>query len=80
MKVVFYGSLIHHLADTLLAKVKAPWTASRFLESDAREDLARALVEADVLISLVWNGSFRRAEGKAHPRRDAGCVVRLPAP
>ena len=42
MKVVFYGSLIHHLTDTLLAKVKTPWTAARFLESDAREDLARS--------------------------------------
>ena len=58
MKVVFYGSLIHHLTDTLLAKVKTPWTAARFLEKDPRQDLARALAEADVLVSLVWNKSF----------------------
>lgn len=61
MNVVFYGSLIHHLTDTLLAKVTTPWKATRFLEQDAREDFARALAEADVLISLVWNKSFPRA-------------------
>lgn len=58
MHVVFYGSLIHHLPDTLLAKVKTPWTTARFLEKDPREDFARALAEADVLISLEWNKSF----------------------
>lgn len=58
MKVVFYGSLIHHLPETLLAKVKTPWTAERFLETDPRESLARALADADVLISLVWNAAF----------------------
>lgn len=58
MKVVFYGSLIHHLTDTLLAKVKTPWTTSRFLESDPQEDLARALGEADVFISMHWNRSL----------------------
>lgn len=58
MNVVFYGSLIHHLPPTLLAKVTTPWEAQRFLESDAKEDLARALERADVLISLVWNASF----------------------
>jgi phosphoglycerate dehydrogenase-like enzyme len=58
MKVVFYGSLIHHLPDTLLAKVTTPWTTARFLESDAREAFARALADADVLISLAWNASF----------------------
>ncbi len=58
MKVVFYGSLIHHLTDTLLSKVTTPCTTSRFLESDAREDLARALAEADVFISMHWNRSF----------------------
>ena len=61
MKVVFYGSLIHHLTDTLLAKVKTPWSTSRFLESDPREGLARALAEADVLISLAWNKTFPAA-------------------
>jgi len=61
MKVVLYGSLIHHLTDTLLAKVKTPWTATRFLEKDPKEDLARALAEADVLVSLVWNKSFPAA-------------------
>jgi phosphoglycerate dehydrogenase-like enzyme len=58
MKVVFYGSLIHHLPPTLLAKVKTPWAIERFLEKDPREDFARALADADVLISLVWNKSF----------------------
>ena len=61
MKVVFYGSLIHHLADTLLAKVKTPWSTARFLEKDAKEDLARALAEADALISLAWDRSFPAA-------------------
>ncbi|MDH4093496.1 MAG: 2-hydroxyacid dehydrogenase [Betaproteobacteria bacterium] len=61
MKVVFYGSLIHHLPPTLLAKVKTPWTTERFLEKDARGGLARALADADVLISLVWNSSFPAA-------------------
>ena len=41
MKVVFYGSLIHPLTDTLLAKLTTPWTATRFLEKDAKEDFAR---------------------------------------
>lgn len=58
MKVVFYGSLIHHLPETLLAKVNTPWTTARFLESDAREDFARALADAEVLISLAWNAAF----------------------
>jgi phosphoglycerate dehydrogenase-like enzyme len=58
MKAVFYGSLIHHLPETLLAKVKTPWTTARFLEKDAKEDFARALADADVLISLVWNASL----------------------
>ncbi len=58
MKVVFYGSLIHHLTDTLLAKVKTPWSATRFLEQDPKEDLARSLADADVLVSLVWSKSF----------------------
>lgn len=61
MKVVFYGSLIHHLPPTLLSKVKTPWEVERFLESDPREALSRALADADVLISLVWNASFPRA-------------------
>jgi phosphoglycerate dehydrogenase-like enzyme len=58
MKVVFYGSLIHHLPPTLLAKVKTPWTTERFLEKDSKGDFARALADADVLISLVWDSSF----------------------
>lgn len=58
MKVVFYGSLIHHLPETLLAKVKTPWTTERFLEKDPREDFARALADADVLISLQWSRDF----------------------
>ena len=58
MKVVFYGSLIHHLPPTLLSKVKTPWEVERFLESDPKDSLARALAQADVLISLVWNASF----------------------
>ncbi len=58
MHVVFYGSLIHHLSDTLLAKLRTPWTAARFLESDPREEFARALAQAYVLISLVWNKTF----------------------
>lgn len=61
MKAVFYGSLIHHLADTLLARVQTAWDVECFLESDAKEDLARALGDADVLISLVWNASFPKA-------------------
>ena len=61
MKVVFYGSLIHHLTDTLLAKVKTPWETARFLEKDPPEALARALAQADALISLVWNRSFPAA-------------------
>ena len=61
MKAVFYGSLIHHLPETLLAKVTTPWATARFLESDAKEALARDLVDADVLISLVWNKTFPRA-------------------
>lgn len=58
MKVVFYGSLIHHLPPTLLAKVKTPWTTERFLEKDPREDFARALAGADALISLQWSREF----------------------
>ncbi|HJS39197.1 MAG TPA: 2-hydroxyacid dehydrogenase [Burkholderiales bacterium] len=58
MKVVFYGSLIHHLPPTLLTKVKTPWTTERFLEKDPKEDFTRALADADVLISLAWNSGF----------------------
>jgi len=58
MKVVFYGSLIHHLPPTLLAKVKTPCTTECFLEQDPKEDFALALAGADVLISLVWNSTF----------------------
>ena len=58
MKVVFYGSLIHHLPPTLLGKVKTPWTTERFLEKDPKEDFARALADADVLISMAWDKTF----------------------
>jgi phosphoglycerate dehydrogenase-like enzyme len=58
MKVVFYGSLIHHLPPTLLAKVKTSWKAEAYLESDPKDALARALADADVLISLIWSASF----------------------
>jgi phosphoglycerate dehydrogenase-like enzyme len=58
VKAVFYGSLIHHLPPTLLAKVKTPWTTERFLEKDPRENFARALADADVLISLRWSRDF----------------------
>jgi phosphoglycerate dehydrogenase-like enzyme len=58
MKVVFYGSLIHHLPPTLLAKLKTAWTTERFLEKDPKEDLARALADADVLISMAWDKTF----------------------
>lgn len=61
MKVVFYGSLIHHLPPTLLSKVNTPWQVERFLESDPKDALARSLAEADALISLVWNASFPSA-------------------
>ena len=61
MKVVFYGSLIYHLPPTLLAKVKTPWETAHFLEKDSKEGLARALADADVLISMVWNASFPAA-------------------
>lgn len=56
--VVFYGTLIHHLKDLFLAKAKMPWAVHRFFEDDPREDFARALEEADVLISMAWNASF----------------------
>ena len=53
--VVFHGTLIHHLKDLFLAKAKTPWAVERFFEEDPREDFARALAEADVLISMAWN-------------------------
>ncbi len=58
MNVVFYGTLIHHLKDLFLAKAKTPWVVQRFFEQDPREEFARALKEADVLISMAWNASF----------------------
>ena len=58
MNVVFHGTLIHHLKDLFLAKVKTPWDVQRFFEEDPREDFARALADADVLISIVWNATF----------------------
>ncbi len=63
MKVVFYGSLIHPLTDTLLAKLTTPWTATRFLEKDAKEDFARALAHVD---------RMRTARTRA-PRRSTTC-------
>jgi phosphoglycerate dehydrogenase-like enzyme len=61
MHAVFFGSLIHHLRETLLAKVRTPWRVERFLEQDPRPALARALADADVLISMQWNRDFPRA-------------------
>lgn len=58
LNVVFHGTLIHHLQDLFLSKVKTPWRVLRFFEQDAREDFARALEEADVLISMAWNAQF----------------------
>lgn len=58
MNVVFHGTLIHHLRDLLLSKAKTPWKVQRFFEQDPKEDLARALADADVLISMAWNPGF----------------------
>ena len=67
MNVVFHGTLIHHLADLFLAKAKTPWSVQRFHEQELREDLgedfARALADADVLISMAWNPGFPPAPG-----------------
>lgn len=56
-KVVFHGTLIHHLKDLFLAKATTPWTVHRFFEQDPREDFERALADADVLITMAWNAS-----------------------
>ena len=58
MKIVFFGTLIHHLTDLFLAKAKTPWSVERFFEHDPKEDFARALADADVLVTLAWNKSF----------------------
>ena len=58
MKVVFHGTLIHHLKDLFLAKAKTPWEVERFFEQDPPDDFARAMLDADVLISLAWNAQF----------------------
>ena len=58
MNAVFFGSPIHHLRETLLAKVRTPWSVECFLETDPRPELARALADADVLISIQWNRDF----------------------
>ena len=58
MNVVFHGTLIHHLEELFLAKARTPWQVRRFFEQDAREDLARALADADVLISMAWSRAF----------------------
>ena len=58
MNAVFHGTLIHHLKGLFLAKAKTPWTVERFFEEDPREDFARALADADVLISMAWNKGF----------------------
>lgn len=58
MNVVFHGTLIHHLKDLFLAKVKTGWTVERFFEQDPKADFARALGEAEVLISMAWNADF----------------------
>jgi len=57
-RVVFYGTLIHHLKDLFLAKAKTSWRVERFLESDDRHALAGALADADVLISMAWDASM----------------------
>ena len=61
MNVVFHGTLIHHLKDLFLAKAKPPWKVRRFFEEDPREDFARALADADVLVSMAWNSQFPAA-------------------
>jgi phosphoglycerate dehydrogenase-like enzyme len=61
MNVVFYGTLIHHLQDLFLAKAKTPWAVKRFFEQDPRDELAAALVDADVLITMTWNRDFPKA-------------------
>ena len=58
MNVVFHGTLIHHLKDLLLSKVRTPWNVERFFEEDPREGFARALADADVLISIIWNPTY----------------------
>ena len=58
MKVVFYGTLIHHLTDLFVAKAKTAWIVERFFEQDPGEDFARALSDADVLITLAWNATY----------------------
>lgn len=63
MNVVFHGTLIHHLRDLFLAKARAPWSVQRFFETDARDAFARALAEADVLVSMTWNKAFPPAPG-----------------
>ena len=55
---VFHGTLIHHLKDLFLAKATTPWTVQRFFEKDSRDDFARALAGADVLISMAWDAGF----------------------
>lgn len=61
MNIVFYGTLIHHLKDLFLAKARMPWSVERFFEQDPREDFARALKDADVLVTMAWNASFPSA-------------------
>jgi phosphoglycerate dehydrogenase-like enzyme len=58
MNVVFHGTLIHHLKDLFLAKVRTPWEVRCFFEEDPKEDFARALADADVLISMGWNSAY----------------------
>ncbi len=61
MNVVFHGTLIHHLRELFLTKVKTPWRVQRLFEQDPRADLACALADADVLISMNWNAAFPSA-------------------
>src|SRR4051812_30685622 len=58
MNVVFHGTLIHHLGDLFLAKAQTPWRVQRFFEQDPKDDLGRALRDADVLISMAWSADF----------------------
>jgi phosphoglycerate dehydrogenase-like enzyme len=61
MKVVFHGVVVHHLVEVLQKKLATPWQAERFLESDPPEAFARALGDAEVLISMRWHRGFPAA-------------------
>ena len=75
MKVVFHGTLIHHLKDLFLAKAKTPWEVERFFEQDPPGDFARAMLDADVLISLAWNAQFPPAPARTRLSRPSPVVA-----